>query len=157
MFTVAHKLCKHYDCIGIGDYAPKGTGLTRAMRRSMNNASLIGRFKDVLHWTATKSGKHCIKYDEKGTTRTCHVCGHVVPDGLSPSIRQWICPVCQTFHIRDENAAQNGLAKIFRDLNEKSELKGLQVPSSGLVLYRNDGPGVFRLAGYMVFVAGAKW
>ena len=133
MFTVAHGLCRHYDCIGIGDYAPDGSGLTRAMRRSMNNGSLIGRFKDILHWTATKSGKHCIKYDEKGTTRTCHICGYEVPGGLSPSVREWICRDCQTFHIRDENAAQNGLAKILRDLNEKGEPYGSLVPSSGLV------------------------
>ena len=134
MFTVAHRLCKHYDCIGIGDYAPDGTGLTRAMRRSMNNGSLIGRFKHILSWTATKSGKHCIIYDEKGTTRTCHACGYEVPNGLPPSVRQWTCPVCQAFHIRDENAAQNGLAKILRDLNEKGEPYGSLVPSSGLVL-----------------------
>ena len=134
MFTVAHGLCRRYDCIGIGDYVPNGTGLTKAMRRSMNNFSLLGRFKEILCWTAAKSGKHYIKYDEKGTTRTCHICGYEVPDGLSPSIRQWICPVCQTFHIRDENAAQNGLAKILRDLNEKGEPFGSQVPGSGLVL-----------------------
>jgi putative transposase len=133
MFTVAHMLCKHYDCIGIGDYAPHGTGLTKAMRRAMNNESLIGRFKDVLYWTTMKSGKHCIQYNEKGTTRTCHVCGCEVSGGLPPSVRQWTCPACQEFHIRDENAAQNGLAKILRDLNEKRELYGSQVPSSGLV------------------------
>ena len=44
MYTVAHKLCAHYDYIGIGDYTPKGEGLFTAMRRSMNNRSLIGQF-----------------------------------------------------------------------------------------------------------------
>lgn len=134
MFTVAHRLCKRYDCIGIGDYAPNGTGITKAMRRAMNNESLIGRFKEILHWTAIKSGKHCIQYDEKGTTRTCHACGYEVPDGLPPSVREWTCPACRAFHIRDENAAQNGLAKILRDLNEKGEPVGSLVPGSGLVL-----------------------
>ena len=133
MFSVAHRLVKHYDCIGIGDYAPDGTGLTKAMRRSMNNDSLLGRFKHILRWTAAKSGKHCIEYDEKGTTRTCHLCSYEVPGGLNPSIRTWLCPVCQTMHSRDENAAQNGLAKILRDLNKEGESYGSQVPGSGPV------------------------
>ena len=133
MFTVAHRLCRIYDCIGVGDYVPSGNGITTAMRRAMNNRSLIGRFKEILSWTATKSGKTYIEYDERGTTRTCHCCGHVVEGGLCPSIRQWVCPVCQTEHIRDENAAKNGLAKILRDLKEKCETFVSQVPCSGLV------------------------
>ena len=43
----------------------------------MNNRSLIGRFKQALKWVAIKSGKTCIEYDEKGTTRTCHCCDYV--------------------------------------------------------------------------------
>jgi putative transposase len=74
MFTLAHALCRKYDCIAIGDYAPKGNGITTTMRRAMNNRSLIGRFKEILLWTARKSGKHCLVFDEKGTTRTCHAC-----------------------------------------------------------------------------------
>lgn len=95
----------------------------------------------------------CFVYDEKGTTRTCHVCKYEVPGGLSPSIRQWKCPVCQTVHIRDENAAQNGLAKILRDLNEKGELKGSQVPGSGLVSIRKRW--VWRVSPSRIFVSVA--
>ena len=78
MYTVAHRLCRNYDCIGIGDYAPQGNGLSTKMRRAMNNRSLIGQFKEVLSWTAVKSGKTVIQFDEKGTTRTCHACNYVV-------------------------------------------------------------------------------
>src|SRR5262249_305754 len=48
MFTLAHRLCRQYDCIGIGDYAPTGEGINTSMRRAMNNRSLIGRFKEIL-------------------------------------------------------------------------------------------------------------
>jgi putative transposase len=133
MFTLAHALCRKYDCIAIGDYAPKGNGVTTPMRRAMNNRSLIGRFKEVLLWTARKSGKHCLVFDEKGTTRTCHACGYVHEDGLSPSIRQWPCPVCQTQHIRDENAAINGLRRVVRDLPQEYGTNVPIVPCSGLV------------------------
>ena len=26
VYTLAHQLCRHYDCIGIGDYTPNGNG-----------------------------------------------------------------------------------------------------------------------------------
>jgi putative transposase len=133
MFTLAHRLCRDYDCIGIGDYVPNGQGITTAMRRAMNNRSLIGRFKEILFWTAQKSGKTSIEYEEKGTTRTCYDCGYVVEEGLSPSIREWKCPACQAKHVRDENAAQNGLKKILRDLQLKGEDLASLVPCSGLV------------------------
>jgi len=133
MFTLAHRFCRDYDCIGIGDYVPNGQGITTAMRRAMNNRSLIGRFKDILSWTALKSGKTSFEYDEKGTTRTCYDCGYVVEGGLSPNIRIWQCPACQAKHVRDENAAQNGLRKVLRDLQTKGEALASLVPCSGLV------------------------
>ncbi len=136
MFTLAHALCQKYDCVAIGDYAPHGNGVTTAMRRSMNNRSLIGRFKEVLLWTAKKSGKICIEFDEKGTTRTCHACGYVHDEGLLPSIRRWACPVCQTEHIRDENAAINGLRKVVRDLPQEYGTNVPIVPCSLPRLHR---------------------
>ena len=127
LFTVAQALYKQYDLVAIGDYAPDGTGETKAMRRSMNNQSLIGRFKEVLSWVSLKSGKQFHEFDEKGTTRTCHSCGYVVEGGLSPEIRHWDCPGCYSYHIRDENAAKNGLIRVLRDLNIEN-----LVPCSGL-------------------------
>ena len=121
MFTSAHRLFKNYDCVGIGDYTPNGEGITKPMRRAMNNRSLIGRWKNTLSWVARKSGKSFIEFDEKGTTRTCHHCLHIVEQGIPVPLRQWHCPQCQTEHIRDENAAINGLRKVLRDLSQKYE------------------------------------
>ena len=133
LYTTAHALYAKYDCVGIGDYAPHGDGITTKMRRAMNNRSLIGRFKEVLSWVARKSGKTFLKYDEKGTTRTCHPCGYVVEGGIPPSIRTWRCPSCSSENDRDENAAQNSLRKILRDLSTKSEAFVSQVSGSDLV------------------------
>lgn len=133
VYTLAHRLCQQYDCIGIGDYTPDGNGITVRMRRAMNNRSLIGRFKEALKWVALKSGKTYFEYDEKGTTRTCHCCEHVHAEGLCPSIRIWECPGCRINHIRDENAAQNGLKQVLRDLIKKGETLVSLVPGSGLV------------------------
>lgn len=121
MFTSAHRLFRDYDCIGIGDYTPSGEGITTPMRRAMNNRSLNRRWKETLSWVARKSGKTFIEFDEKGTTRTCHHCLHVERQGIPVCLRQWQCLQCQTEHIRDENAAINGLRKILRDLPQKNE------------------------------------
>jgi len=121
MFTSAHRLFQNYDCIGIGDYTPSGEGITKPMRRAMNNRSLIGRWKNTLSWVDRKSGKTFIEFDEKGTTRTCSHCLRIEECGIPVSLRQWQCPQCKTVHIRDENAAINGLRKILRDLSPKNE------------------------------------
>jgi putative transposase len=127
LFTIAQALYKQYDLVAIGDYTPDGTGETKTMRRSMNNQSLIGRFKEVLAWVSLKSGKHYLEFSEKGTTRTCHLCGYTIHGGLSPEQRNWDCPECHAHHIRDENAAQNGLKRVLRDQKIES-----LVPGSGL-------------------------
>jgi putative transposase len=80
MFIAAHRLVAEYDCVGIGDYVPKGTGITPKMRCSMNNRSLIGRLKEVLSWVCKKSGKTIFIDDETGTTRTCRHCNKKVEE-----------------------------------------------------------------------------
>ena len=42
-------------------------------------------------------------------------------DAYAPSLRQWQCPQCKAVHIRDENAAFNGLRKVLRDFPTKIE------------------------------------
>jgi putative transposase len=111
MYTLANKLYKNFDLVSMGDYTPHGGGISTKMRRAMNNQSLIGRFKLVLNWVAKKSGKHFHEWNEKGSTRTCHACGFKHESSLSPEIREWSCPGCNMFHIRDENAALNGLMR----------------------------------------------
>ncbi len=120
--TVANRLYREYDGVFVGDYAPHGGGISRGMRRAMNNQSLIGRFKGTLVWVAARSGKVYGEWDEDGSTRTCHACDHKMPGGLAPEVREWTCPDCGARHLRDENAAMNGLAQV---------LKKLEVPCSG--------------------------
>ncbi len=114
LYSISHCLCKNYDYIAIGDYTPNGSGKTKAMRRSMNNESLIGRFKLTMNWVARKSGKWFEEWCEKGSTRTCSECETVVVGGIAPNIREWDCCKCKRHHIRDENAAINGLAQILK-------------------------------------------
>lgn len=114
LYTIANRLCKEYDVTAVGDYTPHGNGITTKMRRAMNNQSVIGNFKQTVFWVAQRSGRLANEWKEKGSTRTCHECGNVMQDGISPEIREWICPQCNSFHIRDENAAQNGLRQVLK-------------------------------------------
>ena len=132
-YRIANQICKHYDFIAVGDYAPQGQGITTSMRRAMNNRSVIGTCKTIIAWVALKSGKTFYEYDETGTTRTCHACGFIVQEGIHPSKREWLCQCCITIHIRDENAACNGLRKAYKKIEEISEEHSLLVPSSGRV------------------------
>ncbi len=124
LYTVSNKLYHEYDAVGVGDYVPHGGGITRKMRRAMNNRSLNRRFKQVLAWVALRSGKQYLEWAEGGSTRTCHDCGFVVEGGIPVEVREWDCPgpECTSHHIRDENAARNGLTRT---------LKALALPCSG--------------------------
>ncbi len=124
LYTVANRLYHDYDAVGVGDYVPHGGGITKKMRRAMNNRSLNRRFKHVLAWVALRSGQQYVEWAEGGSTRTCHDCGYVVKDGIPVEVREWDCPNpdCTSHHIRDENAARNGLTRT---------LKALALPCSG--------------------------
>jgi len=124
LYTVANRLYHDYDAVSVGDYVPHGGGITRKMRRAMNNRSLNKRFKQVLAWVALRSGKQYLEWAEVGSTRTCHDCGYVVAEGIPVEVREWDCPgpECSSHHIRDENAARNGLTRT---------LKALALPCSG--------------------------
>ena len=58
----------------------------------------------------------------KNTTQTCHDCGFIMGSGdtkkLTLKDREWICPACQTHHIRDVNAAKNILSKGLKQLEK---------------------------------------
>ncbi|GJM17767.1 MAG: hypothetical protein DHS20C13_30940 [Thermodesulfobacteriota bacterium] len=155
LFTLANRLFRSYDIVIIGDYTPHGGGISTGMRRAMNNRSLIGRFKDVLSWTAMKSGKLSNIFNERGTTRTCCQCGHVVKDGIDPNIRVWTCQNCQAEHIRDENASRNGLAKYLRILEKKGEIS-LLVPGSGLVSVRERWAWCVSTRGVVSLFSGGE-
>lgn len=136
LYTVANRLMRSYDLVGIGDYTPHGGGISTPMRRAMNNRSLIGRFKSTLSWCASKSGKIYDEYQEGGTTRTCSGCGYQAAGGIPPEKRKWRCPVCARDHIRDENAAVNGLERVLERYQEKCGGMPPSVPGSGLVSVR---------------------
>jgi putative transposase len=66
-------------------------------------------FLSKLEYKANLYGKHFYRVPPHYTTQTCSVCGHVMKHGskLTLGDREWTCPDCGTYHVRDYNAAKN--------------------------------------------------
>ena len=77
-------------------------------------------FLQKLEYKANLYGRTFITVDPKNTTQMCHECKFVMgthdTQKLTLKDRQWTCPQCGAFHIRDHNASLNildkGLAKL---------------------------------------------
>ena len=70
-------------------------------------------FLSMMTYKAKMYGKEFITVNPKNTTQTCHVCGHIMKgaEKLTLKDRDWVCPACGSYHIRDVNAAINILHK----------------------------------------------
>ena len=70
-------------------------------------------FLNMLEYKAKLHQRQFVTVDPRNTTQTCHNCGHVMrgEQKLTLRDREWTCPVCGMYHIRDINAAKNILSK----------------------------------------------
>ena len=72
-------------------------------------------FLEKMEYKSVMYGRKFITVDPKNTTQKCHDCGFVMgtenTEKLTLKDREWTCPNCGTFHIRDVNASLNILDK----------------------------------------------
>ena len=67
----------------------------------------FGMLINFLGYKLEREGGKLIEVDRFfPSTKLCHCC-QFKNDSLNLSIREWVCPSCQTHHDRDENAARN--------------------------------------------------
>ena len=75
-------------------------------------------FLRKLEYKAAANDRIFIKVSPHNTSQTCSCCGHVLSKDrkLTLSDREWVCPQCGAYHVRDHNAAQvildRGLASL---------------------------------------------
>ena len=72
-------------------------------------------FLQMLTYKANLYSRQFITINPKNTTQMCSDCGFVMgtegTNKLTLAQREWTCPKCHTYHVRDQNAAQNILNK----------------------------------------------
>lgn len=72
-------------------------------------------FLQMMEYKANLYGRTFIIVDPRNTTQTCSDCGFIMGTNGSNKLglkdREWTCPHCNVYHIRDHNAAKNILNK----------------------------------------------
>ena len=106
----AHKksreLVDNYDVICFEDIDLSAMKRTLRLGKSVSDTG-FGMFRDFVKYKAEREGKYFIKIDRwYASTKTCSECGHK-NDDITLKTKEWICPNCGTYHLRDHNAAIN--------------------------------------------------
>ena len=105
----ALKLVKEYDIFAVEKLNIKNMVKNHRLSKSINDAAW-GLFLSILKSKAENAGKEFYKVNPRNTSKTCSVCGYICKN-MTLSIREWTCPVCNTTHDRDDNAAVIILAR----------------------------------------------
>ena len=107
-------LIKNHDLVVAENLRSKNLLKNHALAMSISDVGWR-IFLQKLEYKAELYGKTFVTINPKNTTQTCNKCGHVMgtkdTDKLTLKDRSWTCPVCNTYHIRDVNAAKNILDK----------------------------------------------
>ena len=68
----------------------------------------FGQFCTCLGYKLARQGKALVEVGQSTpTSRQCHSCGYVLPEGADYRHARWRCPCCDTLHQREVNAARN--------------------------------------------------
>ena len=105
----SRKIVAHYGYIAVEDLQIRNMVKNHKLAKSIHDAGW-GQFVSFLTYKAEEAGCYIEKVEPRNTSKMCSVCGYVYK-ALDLSVRSWLCPVCNTVHDRDINAAVNILNK----------------------------------------------
>lgn len=99
-------LVRRFDAIAVEDLAPSNMVKNRCLAKAISRTGWA-EFRELLGYKAHRDGRHVVVVDRwYPSSKTCSVCGYLLAQ-LSLGTRRWSCPVCDTRHDRDINAAKN--------------------------------------------------
>ena len=105
LHKLSRKLVDENQVIVAENLCVKGLARTR-LAKSIHDAG-FGMLLNFLGYKLDREGGLLIEVDRFfPSTKLCNCC-KFKNDSLNLSIREWVCPSCQTHHDRDENAAKN--------------------------------------------------
>ena len=85
----------------------KGMQQNHKIAKAISDCSLYA-LTNMLEYKAKLYGREVIKVDRFYlSSQTCSICGYKNTEVKNLSIREWTCPICNTKHDRDINAAIN--------------------------------------------------
>ena len=116
LHKLSTKLVNSYDYIALEDINMKNISSSLHLGKSTDDNG-FGVFRQFLSYKAKLHGTTIVKVNKLyPSSKTCHICGYKKID-LKLSDRVWTCPICNTLHNRDYNAAINILKEGLRLYN----------------------------------------
>lgn len=108
-------LIKNHDVVVAEELRSKNMLKNHALAMSISDVGWR-TFLEMLTYKADLYGRKFVTVNPRNTTQMCRKCGYICGSDdrhakLTLADRDWTCPNCGTYHIRDHNAAQNILDK----------------------------------------------
>ena len=103
----SRQIANVYDCVCIENLNMQAMAQLLNFGKSVSDNGW-GMFTAFLKYKLEELGKRLVKIDKFfASSQICSACGYQNPNTKDLSVREWICPCCQTHHNRDVNAVVN--------------------------------------------------
>jgi predicted RNA-binding Zn-ribbon protein involved in translation (DUF1610 family) len=112
-----------------GDNRRGGRKASKGRNRSMSTAS-PGKLRETTQQKADAAGRNCGVVSARNTSKACSSCGAILAE-MTAATREWMCPECGTHHNRDVNAAQNVLARDYKERKKRVMASGYKPRRNG--------------------------